>query len=125
MAQVAEEILNSAILFSEKKFDASFASLNKAIKIEDGLIYTEPNDWPIPARQFLGAYLLKIKKPALAEKVYREDLVLNPANGWSMLGLYQSLEVQKKTRELPGYKAKYLASFSSADEIPSGSVYLR
>lgn len=125
IAHIAEEILNAAILFSEKKNDQAISSLTKAIEIEDDLIYTEPNDWPIPARQFLGAYLLKIGKPAIAEKVYREDIVRNPGNGWSLLGLCQSLEAQHKNKELAGYKAKYLVSFSNADELPAGSVYLR
>ena len=125
VAKIAEGILNSAILFSENKPDAAIASLEEAIKIEDSLIYTEPNDWPVPARQFLGAYLLKMKKPVLAEKVYREDLILNPVNGWSSLGLYQSLEAQKKRKDLAEYKRQYTAAFSHADEIPRGSVYMR
>jgi len=125
IAHVAEEILNSAILFSQKNYDAAISSLEKAVKIEDGLIYTEPNDWPIPARQFLGAYLLKMNKPAMAEKVYREDIVWNPGNGWSLLGLCQSLEAQHKSTEIAEYKSKYLASFSKADKLPTGSVYLK
>lgn len=125
MAHIAEEILNASVLFAEKKNDAAISSLNKAIEIEDGLIYTEPNDWPIPARQFLGAFLLKMNKPALAEKVYKEDLIWNPANGWSLIGLSQSLKAQKKNDKLAEYKSKYLMSFSKADVIPPASVYLK
>ena len=124
-AWIAEEILNSAILFSQKNYDAVISSMNKAILIEDNMIYTEPNDWPIPARQFLGMYFLKMGKPTIAEKVYREDISWNPGNGWSYLGLCKSLEAQKKTTQIAEYKAKYMASFSNADEIPPGSVYMR
>lgn len=123
-AWVAEEILNSAILFSQKNYDQAIGSLNKAILIEDNMIYTEPSDWPIPARQFLGAYLLKMAKPALAEKVYREDIMWNPGNGWSYIGLCKSLESQKKNTQLAEYKARYMKSFSAADQIPTGSVYM-
>jgi len=95
-AQIAENILDAAILFEQKKNQAGILSLKKAIKIEDEMIYAEPMDWPIPARQFLGAYLLKLNQPAQAARVYKMDLELNPGNGWSIIGLYQSLKTGKK-----------------------------
>ncbi|MCF2501814.1 hypothetical protein L0663_00370 [Dyadobacter sp. CY107] len=125
IANIAGEILTAAIAFDDKKYDKTIASLNKAIEIEDGLIYTEPNDWPIPARQFLGAYLLKMNKPAVAEKVYREDLMWNPGNGWSGIGLAQSLKAQKRTKELAKIESSYKQSFSAAELLPTGSVFLR
>jgi tetratricopeptide (TPR) repeat protein len=125
IANIAGEILTAAIAFDNKNYDQTIASLNKAVEIEDGLIYTEPNDWPIPARQFLGAYLLKMGKPAVAEKVYREDLMWNPGNGWSAIGLFQSLKAQKRTKELAKLETGYKQSFSAAERIPSGSVFLR
>lgn len=124
-AGIAEGILHAAILFSREENNAAISSLTDAIRIEDSLIYTEPKDWMIPARQFLGAYLLKLGKPALAEKVYREDLVWNPGNGWSLLGLCQSLEAQRKKKHLAAYRTKYRQAFSHADEMPPGSVYLK
>lgn len=123
-ALIAEEILQAVILFALQKEDPAIYSLRHAINIEDNLVYTEPKDWVIPARQFLGAYLLKMGKPAAAEKVYREDLVWNPGNGWSLLGLYQSRTAQRKKKDLAAYRAKYLQAFSHADEIPPGSVYM-
>jgi hypothetical protein len=77
----------------------------------------------LPARQYLGAFLLTLKKPKEAEKVYREDLLWNPGNGWSLLGLYQTLKAQQETGELKKLKALYMYSFSEADVVPSGSVY--
>lgn len=125
MANIAGEILKASILFSEKKYDEAFVSLNKAIQIEDNLVYTEPNDWPIPARQFLGAFLLKTGKYVRAEKVYREDLTLNPGNGWSLVGLSKSLKAQKKYNQLALNKTKYMRAFSGADNIPGSSVYMK
>jgi tetratricopeptide (TPR) repeat protein len=124
-AGIAEGILHAAILFSKQENNAAISSLTDAIRIEDSLVYTEPKDWMIPARQFLGAYLLQLGKPAMAEKIYREDLGWNPGNGWSLLGLCQSLEAQRKKKNLAAYRAKYQQAFSHADEIPPGSVYLR
>jgi len=123
-ARIAEEVLQGVVLFAQQKDAAAISSLKKAISIEDSLIYTEPKDWMIPARQFLGAYLLKTEKAAAAEKVYREDLVWNPGNGWSLLGLYQSLAAQRKKKGLAAYRAKYQQAFSHAEEIPPGSVYM-
>lgn len=125
VALIAGKILEASIQFKEKNTVKAIASLNEAIKIEDELIYTEPNDWPIPARQFLGAFYLKMGKPAMAEKVYKQDLVRNPGNGWSYLGLYQSEEAQKQTTRLMEYKKKYELAFSHAEKIPEGSVFIR
>ena len=67
---------------------------------EDSLLYTEPKAWMLPARQYLGSFYLKMKQYKKAEKVYRDDLVWNPGNGWSLLGLHQSLVAQRKKQEL-------------------------
>jgi hypothetical protein len=64
-------------------------------------------------------------KPVMAEKVYREDLIHNPNNGWSLIGLSQSLQAQHKRTHLAEYKSRYQASFSRADDIPKTSVYMK
>ncbi|WP_353719777.1 hypothetical protein [Dyadobacter sp. 676] len=125
IAAIAEKILEGVVAISRNEQAAGIAALEEAVKLEDKLIYTEPKDWPLPSRQFLGAYLLKAGKPALAEKVYREDLIFNPSNGWSLLGLHQSLKAQRKKRELAGIKAKYERAFGSAGQIPPGSVFIK
>ena len=120
---VAENILAATIFFDQKKYGPAITAIKKAILAEDSLIYAEPKLWMLPARQYLGAFLLKLNKPNEAEKIYREDLLWNPGNGWSLLGLYQSLRVQGKTQELKKTKELYLQSFSKADKLPSSSVY--
>lgn len=120
---ITGNILEASILFARQKHEASIACLKKAILAEDSLIYVEPKQWMIPARQYLGAFLLKMNKPAEAENVYREDLIWNPGNGWSLLGLYKSLVAQGKQKQAAPYKPLYLQSFSQADELPPGSVY--
>lgn len=131
---IAKHVLNGSILFNEArhapslrgrkgKADSALAEFRRAVRIDDSLVYSEPKDWLIPTRQFLGAYLLELKQFAQAEKVYREDLVWNPGNGWSLLGLHQSLERQGRRAELEAIQKQYERSFSQADEIPPGSVY--
>ncbi len=120
---VAENILSATISFAEKKYDVAISTIQKAIEAEDKLLYAEPKIWMLPARQYLGSYLLQLNKPKEAEQVYRQDLVWNPGNGWSLLGLYQSLIAQNKRPEAKKYQAQYLRSFSDADVLPTSSVY--
>jgi len=64
-----------------------------------------------------------MKQPAAAETIYREDLIANPENGWSLLGLYQSLMAQGKKGEAVLYKDSYIEAFKDADVMPVASVY--
>ncbi|KQS28406.1 hypothetical protein [Dyadobacter sp. Leaf189] len=125
VARIAERILGGAVLFEQKDPTRALTSLEAAVKLEDNLIYTEPKDWPIPSRQFLGRYLLKSGKAAQAEQVYREDLVKNPGNGWSLKGLHESLKAQGKTKELNSLEARYKTAFAHADEMPVASVLIK
>lgn len=120
---VAENILSATIYFVQEQYDNAMSAINNAIAAEDQLIYTEPKQWMLPARQYLGSYFLQLDKPEDAEKIYREDLVWNPGNGWSLLGLYQSLIAQNKTTAAEKYKPLYLNSFSHADVLPTTSAY--
>jgi tetratricopeptide (TPR) repeat protein len=120
---VAANILRAEILFAEGRHDAAIAAFNSAAAAEDALIYREPQQWLIPARQYLGMYLLKLKRAQDAEQVYRQDLDRNPGNGWSLLGLYQSLLAQQKSAEAAAVKAKYLAAFDSCDVNPVASAF--
>ncbi|MBX2922247.1 MAG: hypothetical protein KF746_08660 [Chitinophagaceae bacterium] len=120
---VAEHVLLANIKFSQGKYNDALKAIRKAIAAEDRLIYTEPKLWMLPARQYLGAFLLQMGQPEEAEKTYREDLIWNPGNGWSLSGLYHSLEAQHKAQEAKEIKARYLYSFSAADLMPVVSAY--
>lgn len=122
-AVVAENILQATLYFERKQPALAISTIKKAVLAEDSLIYSEPKIWMLPARQYLGAFLLQLGRAKEAEAVYREDLVWNPGNGWSLLGLYQALNTQGKKGELPLLKKKYTASFSGAEQIPPRSVY--
>ncbi|MHA4740275.1 tetratricopeptide repeat protein [Dyadobacter sp. MSC1_007] len=125
VARIAEKILAGVVAISGKAPSEAIALFEEAVQLEDKLIYTEPKDWPIPSRQFLGAYLLKTGKPKQAENVYRQDLVYNPSNGWSLVGLAQSLKAQRKTKEIDSIKARYTQSFAHAEQIPPHSVFMK
>jgi cytochrome c-type biogenesis protein CcmH/NrfG len=70
----------------------------------------------IPVRHTLGATLMRAGRPADAEQVYREDLKRLPDNGWSLLGLADSLREQKKEgAELKATRAKFDKIWANAD----------
>ncbi|WP_297765590.1 tetratricopeptide repeat protein [uncultured Muriicola sp.] len=96
--------------------------LENAVIIEDELTYTEPAAWYIPARQNLGAILLKAEKPQEAEKVFREDLEILRQNGWSLMGLYKSLVSQGKMDEAQKIKKEYDKAWEHADIDINNSV---
>jgi len=65
---------------------------------------------------------LQLGKAGEAERIYREDLVQNPGNGWSLLGLSQSLDAQHKTGGAE-YLVKAKAAFAAAEAMPAASAY--
>ena len=120
-ASVAEGILEGEILFAAGRTTEAMAAFNRAIECEDGMSYGEPKDWPLPARHYVGVCWLKLGRAAEAEKLYREDLVENPGNGWGLLGLYQSLVAQHK--DAAEYQKRYRDAFAAADWMPVASAY--
>ncbi len=112
---IGEDILAAEIQTKLKNYDQAIQFLNKAMEIEDNLLYQEPPDWYHPTRQVLGAILLEAKKPALAEQRFREDLNQYRKNGWSLYGLYQSLELQGKKKEAMEVKKEFDKAFAKAD----------
>ena len=90
----------------------------QAIPLEDGLLYDEPPAWYHPIRQELAGVHLAMGHAAVAEKLYREDLVHYPNNGWSLYGLARSLEAQKKTAEAGKVDAQYRKIWDKADVKP-------
>lgn len=122
-AMVAEKILQGVIAEEQNDLPASITFLRQAVLAEDSMIYNEPKDWVHPARQYLGSVLLKAKKYADAERIYKEDLVINPHNGWSLTGLAITLDKQHKKIEANKYKAEAATAFSRADIKINNSAF--
>lgn len=112
---IGQYVLEAEIEAQQKNYDKAVRLLTAAIEIEDNLLYQEPPDWYLPVRQTLGSILLEAKKPALAEQRFREDLKQYRNNGWSLYGLYQSLEAQGKKSEAIAVKKEFEKAFAKAD----------
>jgi tetratricopeptide (TPR) repeat protein len=93
-ATVAINILKGMLAARRNKYDDAVELLNKAIETEDGMVYNEPRDWLLPARQFLGYIQLSNRKFPDAVKTFRDDLKKNPGNANSQTGL--SLALNRK-----------------------------
>jgi len=91
---IAPEVLAGDLAARRKDYDLAIAHLERGVRLEDGLAYTEPAEWNYPVRQLLGAVLLEAGRAKEAETVYWEDLKRNPENGWSLFGLAQALKAQ-------------------------------
>ncbi len=91
---VSDFFVAGELALQQDDLEKAAGLLEQAVALEDTLGYGEPPQWLQPARHTLGAVYLKDGKFAEAERVYREDLARWPRNGWSLLGLSQSLAAQ-------------------------------
>lgn len=61
------------------------------------------------------AQILKAGKADAAEKLYREDLLQNPANGWALYGLSAALKTQGKIVQAAAAAQQFEAAWKDAD----------
>jgi tetratricopeptide (TPR) repeat protein len=112
---IAPEMLAGEIALARKQYDAAIARFERGVRLEDGLVYTEPSEWHYPPRHALGAALLEAGRAGEAETVYWEDLKRNPENGWALFGAVQALKAQKKTELAALVEARLKKTWSRAD----------
>ncbi|MHA4846114.1 tetratricopeptide repeat protein [Flavitalea antarctica] len=121
LTTIATNVLNGEINAKKGLFDEAIASLEQARDIEDSLMYQEPPDWFFSTRHTLGHILLQAKKFEEAEKVYLQDMVTYPENGWALMGLYKSLMGQGKIREAKLVKTRFDKAWKWSDLTISSS----
>jgi tetratricopeptide (TPR) repeat protein len=112
---IAPEVLAGEIAMGRKQFDAAIAHFDRAIRLEDALVYTEPSEWHYPPRQALGRAMLLAGRFAEAETVFWEDLKRNPENGWSLRGVHEALRAQNKTEQAAIVEARWKKAWARAD----------
>ena len=112
---IGPEVLAGEIASARGQFDTAIAHLERAVRLEDSLAYTEPSEWQSPPRLALGAILLESGRPAEAETVYWEDLRRNRNNGWAFYGLLQALRLQNKDDQAALIEARFKKAWERAD----------
>ncbi|MHC4947907.1 MAG: tetratricopeptide repeat protein [Planctomycetota bacterium] len=120
---LARHMLEGEMVFREGRLDEAFAILRAGAALEDDLVYDEPPGWMQPVRHALGALLMSDGRYAEAEAVYREDLRRNPENGWSLLGLRQSLRAQQRLDGAEAVAQRLAVAWRRADVRPTSSCY--
>ncbi|MFB9842908.1 tetratricopeptide repeat protein [Mucilaginibacter ginsenosidivorans] len=122
-ATVAKLILEGVIAEEQKQYGLAINYLQQAVKAEDHIIYDEPRDWAIPARQYLANVLVKAGKYEEATAVLKHDLVINPKNGWSLTGLKAAYTRTGNVKALAGVNAQLKDAFSIKDTEISNVVF--
>jgi tetratricopeptide (TPR) repeat protein len=112
---VAPEILAGELAAARKDWGTAIAHFERAVRLEDGLVYTEPSEWHYPPRHALGAVLLAAGRAREAETVYWEDLRRNPENGWALFGLARAIEAQGRADQAALVRARFEKAWARAD----------
>jgi tetratricopeptide (TPR) repeat protein len=113
--QIAVRIVRGEEAARAGRHDEAVQLVREAVILEDGIPYNEPPVWHQPPRQVLGALLLEAGRPAEAEMEYRKDLDRFPENGWSLFGLWQSLDALGRLDEAALVRARFDTAWARAD----------
>jgi hypothetical protein len=67
--------------------------------------------------------LLDARRSAEAERVYRDELIDHPANGWSLFGLERALHAQGRRDEAAEVRTRFDRAWVRADVWLRGSRF--
>ena len=110
--------LEAELLHATEDQARTVALLERAVALEDALIYDEPPPWSIPSRQVLGRIHFERNRFVEAESVFRGDLAQYPEDGWSLYGLAAALEAQGDASEASTVMSRFQHAWSTADVEP-------
>jgi tetratricopeptide (TPR) repeat protein len=108
-----EILVAGELALQRGQWEAAAELLEDAAVAQDEL--QAQHHWLQPARQVLGACYLKGRRPAAAERIFREDLERWPENGWSLYGLHRALVEQGRQSEAVAVKARFEQAWARAD----------
>ena len=112
---IAPEVLAGELAAARKDYDSAVNHLSRAVRLEDGLVYTEPTEWHYPPRLALGAVLIEAGRADEAETIYWQDLKRRPDNGWALFGLAEAMRAQNKNAEAELIDARFKGAWRDAD----------
>jgi tetratricopeptide (TPR) repeat protein len=114
-AKVAEKILEGTIFMKDKNYDAAISVFEKAVAVEENMVYNEPRDWILNPKHYLGNAYLKSARQDDAIRIFESDLRNNQENGWALFGIYQALMFQRKSAEAAEVLTRFQAAFNKSD----------
>jgi len=120
---VVAGILEGELLRVEGDLAGSVRVLEKAIEIEDGLMYDEPEPLPFSALPWLGDVLPEAGHHEEAVAAFRKELDKHPHNPWSLFGLERSLSALGRHEEAMTAAAEFRKASARSDTWIRGPVF--
>lgn len=121
VSSIVKRVADARVLLLRNMTDEAVSELELAVDMQDNLTYMEPPYVHAPVRQCLGRELLVAGRLGEAEAVYRQDLKQYPLNGWSLLGLSQTLQRQERHEEASEFESQQALAWSAADVVIESS----
>jgi tetratricopeptide (TPR) repeat protein len=124
-------MLDGELQYRRGNYEKAFESLRLAIRRDDGLVYSEPWAWMLPALHPYGALLLEQGRIEEAAEVYAQDLGLeegqdsahqHPNNVWGVHGYHECLVRLGRTKEADIISQQLKKAMAVAD-VPVVSSY--
>ena len=112
---IASEIVQGEMSAKSGRPIEALPHLERALRLQESLLYTEPPAWYFPVRHVLGAVLIEAGYPDEAEAVYWTDLRQYPDNGYALFGLERSLRAQGKDEEAEAVAERFARAWARAD----------
>jgi tetratricopeptide (TPR) repeat protein len=134
LLKVAAAMLDGELEYRKGNFDQAFATLRRAIVLEDALPYADPPARLMPVRHAYGALLLEQGHVEEAEAVYRAELGLDgtlarrrvrPNNVWALQGLNECFTRLGKHDEAARINLQRTIALASADVEVGVSCFCR
>jgi tetratricopeptide (TPR) repeat protein len=113
--RIAPEVVAGELALKRGDTDRAISYFERAVRFEDALVYQEPPDWHVPARQNLAVALMAADRAAEAETVLWEDLKRNAEHGWTLALLSKALKAQNKLSDAALVDARFAKSWKGAD----------
>jgi tetratricopeptide (TPR) repeat protein len=120
---VATRVAAARIAAAEERHQDALRELSDAVRLEDALAYDEPSDWFFPVRHLLGAEYLQAGMPHEAERVYRDELKLQPRDGWALRGLAQALTAEGRRAEAYATEVQFRQAWKDATVSIGASAF--
>ena len=115
LVEIGEHTLRARLAENGSDLEGALAHLRAAVALEDQMDYDEPPDWIAPVRESLGGLLLRNKRFAEADAIFREDLQRNPGNPRSYFGLAEALRGESQTDAAAEAQRQFEQRWQKAD----------
>jgi hypothetical protein len=123
LRSVFEAVIEARVQAMDGDPEHAVTAWERAVAAQDRLAYHDPPPFYYPIRESLGFALIAAHRPEVAEQVFREELVRNPASGRALFGLWQALQMRHVGAESDRIHAAFNAAWAHSDVRLDLSTY--